>query len=378
MVVEYAGGLNILWDPKWELKLVQKGVKRVTPGATIIPIIILSNKTQVTLFRNKTAYPVYLTIGNLPKLICCKPSRQSQILLVYLPISRLLHISNKATRWRTQANLLHACMNFILSLLKVSGVQGIEMAGGDGIVCWGHPILACYVNDYPKQCLATSAFLGDCPECNCPNKELGVYPCPHALRNFNTYVDIFRSITPDILHQLHQGVVKHLIDWLRAACDDSFINERVQWLPPNHSIRIFTKGITLLLGVSGTEHRQISSFLLGVLIDVQLPEQFSTFFTWLNILFTLTKHFLLSKILLNIFTTINTFLRSSGFEMILIFPSFTFLSTIIAQSSFSGQRITTIRRPLSIFISTLQRMLIKQPITKMSLNFVQMTKWLEC
>ena len=222
-------------------------------------MIISSDKTQVTLFRNKTAYPVYLTIGNLPKSIHCKPSRQAQILLAYLPTSRLLHISNKAARRRTQANLFHACMNFILSPLKVSGIQGIEMASGDGIVRRGHPILACYVGDYPEQCLATSAFSGDCPECDCPNKELGIYPCPHALQNLNTvldaleqlsspnyvqacrdanikpiqhpfwkdlpYVDIFRSITPDILHQLHQGVVKHLISWLRAACGDSFIDE---------------------------------------------------------------------------------------------------------------------------------------------------------
>ncbi|KAG1891787.1 uncharacterized protein F5891DRAFT_950327, partial [Suillus fuscotomentosus] len=39
-------------------------------GATIILIIISSDKTQVTMFHNKTAYPVYLTIGNIPKDIC--------------------------------------------------------------------------------------------------------------------------------------------------------------------------------------------------------------------------------------------------------------------------------------------------------------------
>ncbi|KAJ4467159.1 hypothetical protein C8J55DRAFT_438964, partial [Lentinula edodes] len=39
------------------------------PGATIVPVIISSNKTQITLFRNKAVYPVYLTIGNLPKEI---------------------------------------------------------------------------------------------------------------------------------------------------------------------------------------------------------------------------------------------------------------------------------------------------------------------
>jgi hypothetical protein len=43
---------------------------REHPGVTIIPVIISSDKTQVTLFCNKTAYPVYMTIGNIPKEIC--------------------------------------------------------------------------------------------------------------------------------------------------------------------------------------------------------------------------------------------------------------------------------------------------------------------
>ncbi|KAI9440325.1 hypothetical protein H4582DRAFT_1796975, partial [Lactarius indigo] len=59
------------------------------PGATVVPVIISSDKTQLTLFRGKTAYPVYLTIGNIPKDIRRKPSRRAQILIGYLPTARL-------------------------------------------------------------------------------------------------------------------------------------------------------------------------------------------------------------------------------------------------------------------------------------------------
>lgn len=48
---------------------MQKQVERDSPGATIIPLIFSSNKTQLTLFGDKTAYPVYMSIGNLPKEI---------------------------------------------------------------------------------------------------------------------------------------------------------------------------------------------------------------------------------------------------------------------------------------------------------------------
>ena len=37
------------------------------PGVTILPVILSSDKTQLTVFRGKTAYPIYLTIGNIPK-----------------------------------------------------------------------------------------------------------------------------------------------------------------------------------------------------------------------------------------------------------------------------------------------------------------------
>lgn len=52
----------------------QERVEVDKPGATIVPIIISSDKTQLTLFRNRSCYPVYLTIGNIPKETRRKPS----------------------------------------------------------------------------------------------------------------------------------------------------------------------------------------------------------------------------------------------------------------------------------------------------------------
>ncbi|KAI9435762.1 hypothetical protein H4582DRAFT_1763039, partial [Lactarius indigo] len=54
-------------------------------GKTIIPIILSSDKTQITLFRNKSAYPLYMTIGNIPKEIRRRPSSRAYVLVAYLP-----------------------------------------------------------------------------------------------------------------------------------------------------------------------------------------------------------------------------------------------------------------------------------------------------
>ncbi|KZT20199.1 hypothetical protein NEOLEDRAFT_1151496 [Neolentinus lepideus HHB14362 ss-1] len=57
-----------MYTGKWWWN-TQKVVESNTPGTTIIPVLISSDKTQVTLFGNKTAYPIYMTISNLPKEI---------------------------------------------------------------------------------------------------------------------------------------------------------------------------------------------------------------------------------------------------------------------------------------------------------------------
>ena len=57
------------------------------PGATVIPVIVSSAKTQLTHFHGKVVYPVYLTIGNVPKNIHHKPSCRAQVLVGYIPTS---------------------------------------------------------------------------------------------------------------------------------------------------------------------------------------------------------------------------------------------------------------------------------------------------
>ncbi|KAG2110326.1 uncharacterized protein F5147DRAFT_752967 [Suillus discolor] len=266
------------------------------PGATIIPIIISSDKTQVTMFRNKTAYPVYVTIGNIPKDIRRKPSRQAHVLLAYLPTTRLEHITNKAARRRMLANLYHACVGRVLAPLTAAGINGINMRSGDGIMRRGHPLFACFAGDYPEQVLATGVKTTQCPNCDQLVSQIGnlrdlgavldalcaldqgglAFPIVHPFWEGLPFVNIFESITPDILHQLYQGLVKHLLAWLSDACGSTEIDARCRRLPPNHHIRLFTKGITTLSRVSGTEHNQICHFLLGIIIDISLPNNMSS------------------------------------------------------------------------------------------------------
>ena len=76
---------------------------------------------------------------------------------------------------------------------------------------------------------------------------------------------------PDILHQLLQGMIKHLIKWLIKIYGSAAINSRCKAMPPNHKIMLFTKGIVTLSRVSGQEHKRMAAILLGLIIDLPLP-----------------------------------------------------------------------------------------------------------
>ncbi|KAH9911468.1 uncharacterized protein BXZ73DRAFT_56964, partial [Epithele typhae] len=241
----------------------QKRLEELNPGATVIPVIISSDKTQLTQFGNKTAYPVYLTIGNLPKSIRSKPSRRGQILLAYLPTTKLSHIKGTASRRRSLANLFHACLARVLAPLGAAGQDGIPVTSGDGITRRGHPILASYVGDYPEQVLICGCKTGECPKCPIPRndvgedcdtsralrdisrvfaaldtlnqgprtytkacKDAGIKPIFHPFWERLPFCNIFMAITPDILHQLHQGVLKHVISWLQTAYGSDEIDAR--------------------------------------------------------------------------------------------------------------------------------------------------------
>ncbi len=98
--------------------------------------------------------------------------------------------------------------------------------------------------------------------------DAGIKPVQEPFWKNLPFVNIFESITPDILHQLYQGLVKHLIAWIKEAYGTAEIDARCRSLPPNHNIHVFAKGISNLSRITRTEHDQICRFILGLILDI--------------------------------------------------------------------------------------------------------------
>ncbi|KAN0132050.1 hypothetical protein V8E53_010087 [Lactarius tabidus] len=298
---------NEMHTGDWWWAVQQTSLESQKPGATVIPIILSSDKTQLTLFRSKAAYPVYLTIGNIPKSIHRKPSRHAQMLVGYIPTTKLEGMTNQAARCRALANLFHSCMRHLMAPITPYSEGSVPMMSGDGVWHQCHPIYAVFVGDYPEQALVTCTYNGRCPKCVVPLDQMGEFtrfPLQSYDKAFDTYLladgdvrpfnaacrkvglkpvfhpfwesfllsNIFVSITPDILHQLLQGVMKHLITWLTCAFGTVTIDTRCRSLPPNHHIATFAKGITGLSHVTGQEHKNICRILLGLIVDTPLSQ----------------------------------------------------------------------------------------------------------
>ncbi|KAF8262183.1 hypothetical protein EI94DRAFT_1773259 [Lactarius quietus] len=272
----------------WSTKMT---IENDQPGATI---------TLLTTFQNKCAYPLYLTIGNIPKEMCRKPLLHAYILLAYLPTTCLVHVSNKAQRQCLLTNLYHSCMHWILAPLETAGSTGVLMMCGNGHIYLNYPIFAAFIGNYPEQILTTGSITGECPTCNVDHRRLGDYELRDAnhLRDLASdpasflqscslagikpiarpfwkelpYTHIFRLITPDILHQIHQGIIKHITAWIIELMGAEEVDTRCRRLPLNHNLRAFTKGISTLSHVTRQEHNQMGRILLALIMDAPLSE----------------------------------------------------------------------------------------------------------
>ncbi|KDQ31134.1 hypothetical protein PLEOSDRAFT_1008869, partial [Pleurotus ostreatus PC15] len=298
-----------MWTGNWWNTLQGKLAK----GATIAPVIIATDKTHLTQFSgSKSAYPVYLTIGNIPKAIRRKPTRHACILLGYLSPDKINPdgLTKKELKCRGQ-RLFHDSMRHILSPLIEAGTKGVKMTDGKGDVRRVFPILASYVADYPEQCLVACAKNTTCPKCQAEQQELqsleksadrtsqwtlerladaekstpggrqfhdyclqmkvagGVYE--PFWKGF-PYADIHMAITPDVLHQLYQGVLSMLTEWCQSAMSEKELDRRMQKLPPCYGVRHFGKGISVLSQVSGSEHKSIGRILLACLLGKMSKE----------------------------------------------------------------------------------------------------------
>ncbi|KAJ6572677.1 hypothetical protein B0H10DRAFT_2444294 [Mycena sp. CBHHK59/15] len=286
--------INEMWTADWWREIQ----KRLPPGATVAPLILSSDKTLLSNFRgDNSAWPVYLTIGNIGKETRRQVSSHATVLIGYLPIAKF-DCFDKATRSLAKYRLFHDCMTVIMESVVEAGKNGTKMVCADNFIRDVWPIFAAYVADYPEQCLIACCKENRCPLCNVKPTERGDH-LPHDKRDqletlffmerqkagekdtvFEEHgiravhppfwmnlphADIFQSFTPDLLHQLHKGVFKdHLVKWCTEIIGKVEVDQRFRQMPDHPGLRHFKNGISTVSQWTGTEHKEMEKVFLGL------------------------------------------------------------------------------------------------------------------
>ncbi|KAG1781874.1 hypothetical protein EV702DRAFT_1184927 [Suillus placidus] len=272
-------GLHQVIDDMWTVDWWCDKQKLLPKGATIAPIILASDKTCLSQFQgDKSAWPVYLTIGNIAKEKRRQMSARATVLIGYLPAGKLDCFTSDA-RSLAGYRLFHHCRN------------GVEMVCADSLVRRVYPILAAYVADFPEQCLVACCKENWCPKCDPLNslmrdpevtKEIlekrknGQHPIQfddnglHAVYNpfwaNLPHANIFLAFTPDLLHQVHKGVFKdHLVKWCLEIVGEDEVDARFKTMPDYPGLRHFKKGISTVRQWTGTEHKEMQHVFVGLL-----------------------------------------------------------------------------------------------------------------
>ncbi|KAF8509396.1 hypothetical protein JB92DRAFT_2792370, partial [Gautieria morchelliformis] len=158
-----------MWTAQWWWDTQEK----LPSGATIAPVILASDKTQLSQFSgDKQAWPVYISIGNICKAVRRQTLKRGMILLGYLPVMKLecLHEhSRKGAGFR----LFHYVMSILLEPLIEAGKKGVQMPCADRHIHMVYPILAAYIADFPKQCLIVGVQPTNCLICEIDSDDRG-------------------------------------------------------------------------------------------------------------------------------------------------------------------------------------------------------------
>ncbi|KAJ7697259.1 hypothetical protein B0H17DRAFT_1197650 [Mycena rosella] len=272
---------NEMWTGNWWWTIQELLPK----GSTLAPIILASDKTQLTRFSgDKQAWPVYLIVGNIDKQTRRAPSSRATILIGYIPVSKF-EIFSKKQRSGVSHQFFHDCMSSMLKSLKAAGSAGMEM---------------------DCACLVCCCMENSCPGCSCGPKERGdtsdapvrdpvetlaalsmqsrgEYPTEFVdqnLRPINPFwadfphCNIFACITPDLLHELHNGAFgDHMVKWATEATGGQAdeIDQRFRAMTPHPTLRHFKKGISMTSQWTGTERKNMEKVFLGVLVHATDP-----------------------------------------------------------------------------------------------------------
>ncbi|KAG1777165.1 hypothetical protein EV702DRAFT_1226073 [Suillus placidus] len=279
-------------------------------GATIVPIILASDKTPVTRHTGSLEmHPTFLTIGNIHSEIRMKAASHAWECIAYIPSPE--YITNNDYAGVLEARFWHSCMDMVLEKLKIASHTGEFMVDLMGCQRYTFTPLVAYIADLPEQLmiscvsknvspttLATLTEFDDGvthPPRNGVSTlqqlhEIGKDLDPWKVREFLEaakkmslsgvhkpfwcdwkYADPVAFLVPEILHTGHKFFFDHTLKWCKEVVGANKLDARFHSQHKCVGTRHFTDGISHVNQMTGREHRDIQRTLVPTIVGVASP-----------------------------------------------------------------------------------------------------------
>ncbi|QRV92596.1 hypothetical protein RhiJN_20614 [Ceratobasidium sp. AG-Ba] len=310
-----------LYENPWTADWWNRQQDSLPIGTTLGGLIFASDATQLSTHSGDVAaHAVYMTLANLDKTTRASTSARSWILVAYIPKSKFLRTVSKmedrpaAVRQRI-ANMLnrclfHRCMEVITRpLLRTTPHPVVDPEGNVRSVLYA---LFAYVADLEEQHVIGGISQVSCPHCDCDGTNIGKAECSpprtqtEVLKRIKTIkdiyqtsykrpiplevflnesskqhlngvdrpfwenlpnIDIFKALSPDLLHGFHKFFFDHVHKWDLAGVGRDEYNARVKSQVHFTGDRAFPKGILHISQMTGVEHRTLAHTHLAIVAD---------------------------------------------------------------------------------------------------------------
>ena len=153
-----------------------------------------SDQTYLTDFSgDKKAWPIYITIGNLPSTIRNTPRNHCTLLLALLPVPPKKAFLTASTIARVNT-VIQEALHDVLHPLEALFGTGIEIHCGDGHIQHCFPRLAAWIADHMEYVVLLGLKTTSCPRCEVPFNKLGDNILQALTRDYAAYEEIKNDV----------------------------------------------------------------------------------------------------------------------------------------------------------------------------------------
>ncbi|KAF8550030.1 hypothetical protein OG21DRAFT_1552230 [Imleria badia] len=269
-------------------------------GATIVPIIISSDKTNITCHMGALEmHPVFMTIRNIQSDVRMQATLYAWRCVAFIPTSEFEVHPDFQTL--LASHLFHQCMDIVFASLKETAQTGTAMTDSLGYVRNCFTPLVAYTTNLPEQQLVACVTRNTSPVTTATISKFGD-PFPHPpqsgattleqiaclcaethpwdiatfqqkakaikLLGIRSHLPFWRNwkfanpgpmyfLIGEILHSGHKFVFNHPLKWCKEAAGSCVLDTHYKTQHKRIGVRHFNSGISHINQMTGHEHRDI-------------------------------------------------------------------------------------------------------------------------